>query len=115
MRHGVALAMAGCVALFGNFEASRAFAQAPPAAAAALDLFRSAEAEGDLPSLYDKATTPAPGRRVTYKIIRPDFFVVSGDVNGRVFYTRIARGSANNVALLRGYTLSYAASAKAGF
>jgi peptidoglycan hydrolase-like protein with peptidoglycan-binding domain len=82
---------------------------------ATVDLFRSAEAEGDLPALYDKAITVAPGRRVTYKILRLDFFVVTGDVNGRTFYTRVARGSANNVAVVRGYTLSYAAPAKAGF
>jgi hypothetical protein len=44
---------------------------------------------------------------VTYKIVRPDFLVVSGlnGVNG--FYTRVARGQVGEEALLRGFTMSW--------
>lgn len=58
----------------------------------------------DLPAAFDRfVNLPAPGRRVTYKLLRPDFFVVSGEVGPRSFYVRYAVGPNN----LRGYALSY--------
>jgi peptidoglycan hydrolase-like protein with peptidoglycan-binding domain len=65
----------------------------------------------ELPAAFDRfVNLQAPGRRVTYKLLRPDFFVVSGDIGNRSFYVRYAVGPNN----LRGYALSYpAARAKA--
>lgn len=54
---------------------------------------------------------PKPSRKVTYKLQRPDFVVMSGEENGRTFYTRAAL----NGATVRGYTFSYPATRKADF
>lgn len=57
-----------------------------------------------LPAAFDRfINVPTPGRRVTYKLLRPDFFVVSGEIGPRSFYVRYAVGPNN----LRGYALSY--------
>jgi hypothetical protein len=87
---------------------------ATPDRAATLELFGRPQADA-LQTLYAEATAASPGRRVTYKVLRADFFVVSGEANGRTFYTRVARGMVNGAALLRGYSLSYAAAARAAF
>lgn len=76
--------------------------------AAAVDTFQNAEADSDLPRLFEILRGDAPGRKVTYRVLRPDFLVVTGEEGDRVFYTRAARGMANGVATVRGYTLSYA-------
>ena len=58
----------------------------------------------ELPAAFDRfLNLEAPGRRVTYKLLRPDFFVVSGEIGPRSFYVRYAVGPNN----LRGYALSY--------
>lgn len=60
----------------------------------------------DLPAAYDRVLAiQAPGRRVTYKLLRPDFFVVSGEAGPRHFYTRYGIGTDR----LSGYTISYPA------
>jgi hypothetical protein len=59
---------------------------------------------GDLQAAFDRLVTlAAPGRKVTYKLLRPDFFVVSGEHGPRSFYTRYGVGPTS----LRGYTMSY--------
>lgn len=52
-----------------------------------------------------------PGRKVTYKVLRPDFFVVAGEADGSVFYTRMAARGEH----LTGFSLAYPAAAKARF
>lgn len=76
--------------------------------AAAVDTFQNAEAESDLPRLFEILRGDGPGRRVTYRVLRPDFLVVTGEEGDRIFYTRAARGVADGVPTVRGYTLSYA-------
>ncbi|MDH7797414.1 MULTISPECIES: peptidoglycan-binding domain-containing protein [unclassified Beijerinckia] len=76
--------------------------------AAAIDTFQNAEAESDLPRLFEILRGDGPGRKVTYRVLRPDFLVITGEEGERVFYTRAARGMANGVPTVRGYTLSYA-------
>ena len=64
----------------------------------------------DLPSLFERMRQDAPGRKVTYRLLRPEWFVVSGDEGARKFYTRVAQGPAG----IRAYTFRYpAAEAKA--
>lgn len=58
---------------------------------------------------FNAAIADAPGRKVTYKVLRPDFFVVTGDAGASTFYTRMARGERG----LAGFTITYPASAKA--
>lgn len=80
--------------------------------AVAFESAQSKESDGALPAMFDKLKDSSPARRVTYKLLRPDFFVVSGEAGGATFYTRAARGTVNGAAMLRGYTLTYPAGAK---
>jgi peptidoglycan hydrolase-like protein with peptidoglycan-binding domain len=60
--------------------------------------------ETDLNALYERnLAIQAPGRQVTYKLLRPDFFVVSGETAAGKFYTRYAAGPGG----LRGFSLGY--------
>jgi peptidoglycan hydrolase-like protein with peptidoglycan-binding domain len=58
---------------------------------------------------FNAAIADAPGRKVTYKVLRPDFFVVTGEAGASTFYTRMTRGERG----LAGFTITYPASAKA--
>ncbi len=75
---------------------------------ATLDL---AGVSDDLATLYARLTADAPGRKLTYKLSRPDFFVVSGEEGGRKFYARYAKAPANwpDPSLVRSVTLVYPA------
>ena len=54
-----------------------------------LDLLAPAGPQSSLEDLYLRLTADAPGRKVTYKAIKPGaFFVVSGEESGRRFYQR---------------------------
>ena len=62
----------------------------------------------DLAEVFDRLTRDAPGRRVTYRLARPDFVVVSGDTGERKFYARYVLGSVPGEApAVRGFALSY--------
>jgi hypothetical protein len=65
---------------------------------------RSAPPDATLQSLYDRSiATQAPGRVVSYKVLRPDFFVVAGETAGGKFYTRYNSGPK----CLRGFSIGY--------
>ena len=67
-----------------------------------LDTRAIAPGAGDLTSLFERnLSVQAPGRRVTYKLLRPDFFVVAGETPAGKFYTRYALGPARLARLLR--------------
>lgn len=53
--------------------------------------------------LFEQLKQDGPGRKVTYRLQRPDWFVVSGEEGGRKFYTRLAQGPGG----VRGYTFRY--------
>ncbi|MGL4441203.1 MAG: peptidoglycan-binding domain-containing protein [Bosea sp. (in: a-proteobacteria)] len=53
--------------------------------------------------LFEQLRQDTPGRKVTYRLQRPDWFVVSGEEGGRKFYTRLAQGPGG----VRGYTFRY--------
>ena len=53
--------------------------------------------------LFEQMKQDAPGRKVTYRLQRPDWFVVSGEEGTRKFYTRLANGPDG----VRGYTFRY--------
>ena len=68
-----------------------------------LDTRIFAQGEAELAGLFERLTGPAPGRQVTYRLLREDFLVVGGETaNGR-FYIRYDRGEAG----IRGFTLGY--------
>jgi hypothetical protein len=61
--------------------------------------------EGTLEQLYEKALASSnPQRKVTYKLLRPDFFVVAGETPQGKFYMRLAKLPDG---ALRGFTVSY--------
>lgn len=66
---------------------------------------------GALQALFDQLRADKPGRKVTYRLSRPDWFVVSGEEGPRRFYTRIASGPAG----LRGYTFRFPAAEAARY
>ncbi len=66
---------------------------------------------GALQTLFDQLRADKPGRKVTYRLSRPDWFVVSGEEGPRRFYTRIASGPAG----LRGYTFRFPAAEAARY
>ncbi len=65
----------------------------------------------ELQPLYDQMRADKPGRKITYKVLRPDWFVVAGDGEGKRFYTRMNQTPSG----LRGYTLTYPVARAAEF
>jgi peptidoglycan hydrolase-like protein with peptidoglycan-binding domain len=64
-----------------------------------------AAADGTLEQLYEKALqSPNPQRKVTYKLLRPDFYVVAGETPQGRFFQRLAKLPDGT---LRGFTVSY--------
>lgn len=60
----------------------------------------------DLAATFEKATAVnrnAPGRKITYKLLRPDFFVVTGETPTGKYYRRLAAGPQG----LRGFSIGY--------
>ncbi len=59
----------------------------------------------DLAAIYEKAITVSPNspRKITYKLLRPDFFVVTGETPTGRFYRRLAAGQQG----LRGFSIGY--------
>ena len=60
--------------------------------------------EGGLQALYDRnLAIQTPGRQVTYKAMRPDFFVIAGETATGRFYTRYASSGT----AIRGFSIGY--------
>ena len=68
-----------------------------------LDTKAFAPGETDLDALFERASAVSPERRVTYKLRKPDFVVVTGETPAGRFYIRYAAGPAG----IRGFTLGY--------
>jgi peptidoglycan hydrolase-like protein with peptidoglycan-binding domain len=68
-----------------------------------------------LQDLYASIIADQPGRKVTYKVSRPDFFVVTGQTATNTFYTRVALGMHGGNYALHGFTVTYPLAAKARF
>jgi hypothetical protein len=79
--------------------------------ATTLDLAAVGGAEANLAALYARLSADAPGRKVTLKLSRPEYFVVSGEEGGRKFYARYAKAPATwpDPSLIRSFTLAYSA------
>ena len=77
-----------------------------------LDTRAFKDGETDLPALYERnLAIQSPGRQVAYKVLRPDFFVVSGETATGKFYTRYAGGPGG----IRGFSLGYDKAAAKAF
>jgi hypothetical protein len=58
-----------------------------------------------LATLFEKATAPSTsGRKITYKLLRPEFYVISGETQAGKFYSRMAQGPDGT---LRGFSIGY--------
>lgn len=59
----------------------------------------------DLAASFEKATAVSPNspRKITYKLLRPDFFVVTGETPTGKFYRRLAAGPQGT----RGFSIGY--------
>lgn len=59
----------------------------------------------DLAAIFEKAIAVNPNspRKITYKLLRPDFFVVTGETPGGRFYRRLSAGPQG----LRGFSIGY--------
>jgi peptidoglycan hydrolase-like protein with peptidoglycan-binding domain len=72
---------------------------------ATLDTITIPSGGDTLQQLFDKAILPTPsGRKVTYKLFRPDFFVVAGETPSGKFYRRLASTSDGK---LTGFSIGY--------
>ena len=72
-----------------------------------LALFSLRGPDADLTKLFEKTAAAAPDRKITYKLTKPDYFVVAGETGASKFYTRAARASGGGEAALRGFTITY--------
>ena len=82
-----------------------------------LDLTNTSGGEAALAKLYATRTADAPDRKIAFKINRPDYFVISGEENGRKIYERVAKAPAgwSDPAAVRGFKLAYPAAQSAEF
>ncbi|MFL5146959.1 MAG: peptidoglycan-binding protein [Microvirga sp.] len=77
-----------------------------------LDTRAFKDGETDLPALYERTLAiQSPRRQVAYKVLRPEFFVVSGETATGKFYTRYASGPGG----IRGFSLGYDKAAAKAF
>ena len=53
----------------------------------------------------------APGRKVSYKVLRPDWFVIAADQDGKRSYMRYASAGAG----LKGFVFTYPIAAAASY
>ncbi len=72
-----------------------------------VDTLARPAANGGLPEVFARMSATAGARKVTYKLLRPDFLVVSGEIGDHTFYSRFAAGRVDGTDVLRGFTLTY--------
>ncbi|MGD0719758.1 MAG: peptidoglycan-binding domain-containing protein [Roseiarcus sp.] len=80
-----------------------------------LELSSALGDEARLGAMFAALTAEAPGRRITLKISRPDFFVVSGEEAGRKFYQRAVKAPPSwpDPSAIRGFRIAYPAAQSA--
>ncbi|GLS23292.1 peptidoglycan-binding protein [Labrys miyagiensis] len=70
---------------------------------ATVDILNLPTAKESFEALFARLKTENPKRKVTYSLLRPDFFVVSGTNEGMTFYIRFIRTDAES----RGFVLGW--------
>lgn len=72
--------------------------------------FTLGKPEDKLEQLFERGTAnTVPGRKISYKLLRPDFFVISGETPTGKFYRRLEKGPDGT---LRGFSIGYDKSRK---
>jgi peptidoglycan hydrolase-like protein with peptidoglycan-binding domain len=69
---------------------------------ASLEAFMEDPSKTSLAELFQQGTTD-PSKHITYKVLRTDFFVITGDMGGKRFFTRVASGAAG----IRGFVFNF--------
>lgn len=82
-----------------------------------LELYSAGGGDAKLGMMFAALTAEVSGRKITLKLSRPDFFVVSGEEGGRKFYQRTAKGPSGSpdATAVRGFKLIYPAAQSAEF
>ena len=61
--------------------------------------------EDELPQLFERGIDPkVKGRKITYKLLRPDFFVITGETATGKFYRRVEKNEKGDI---RGFSIGY--------
>ncbi|MDQ0395649.1 hypothetical protein [Labrys monachus] len=76
---------------------------ASPKGDVSIDVLSLPADKEDFEALFARMKTERPGRKVTYSLLRPDFFVVTGVNDGKSFYLRFLRADG----LSRGFALGW--------
>ena len=84
---------------------------ASPTGTVTVDILRIPASAEAFDALFTRLKTERPGRKVTYSLMRPDFFVVTGTVDGMNFYMRFLRTDADS----RGFIVGWAPQLSPGF
>jgi hypothetical protein len=82
-----------------------------------LDLSSLTGSDAKMGMLYAALIAEASGKKISLKVSRPDFFVVSGEEAGRKFYQRMAKAPAGwtDPSVIRGFRLVYPAAQSADY
>jgi peptidoglycan hydrolase-like protein with peptidoglycan-binding domain len=82
-----------------------------------LDLSSLTGGDAKMGVLYAALIAEASGKKISLKVSRPDFFVVSGEEAGRKFYQRVAKAPAGwtDPSAIRGFRLVYPAAQSADY
>jgi len=64
---------------------------ASPDSNVTVDVLEFANAAENFEALFARLKTERTGRKVTYSLLKPDFFVVAGSVDGKSFYQRFLK------------------------
>jgi peptidoglycan hydrolase-like protein with peptidoglycan-binding domain len=71
---------------------------------ASLEVFTEDASKTSLPDLFQR-NAGDPAKHLTYKVLRPEFFVITGDAGGKRFFTRVASGPGG----IRGFVFGFPA------
>lgn len=76
-----------------------------------VDILRYAATEEAFEPLFTRLKTERAGRKITYSLLRPDFFVIAGTVDGKSFYMRFLKTDEDS----RGFVLGWDPTLSPGF
>jgi hypothetical protein len=84
---------------------------ASPDGKVTVDILSYKASEEPFEALFERLKAERPGRDITYSLLRPDAFVITGTVDGMAFYMRFLRTEADS----RGFILGWDPKLSPGF
>lgn len=76
-----------------------------------VDILRYPAGEEDFEAIFARLRTERAGRKIVYSLLRPDFFVITGTVDGKSFYMRFLRAPDGT----RGFSVGWDPALSPGF